>query len=85
MVRTEDPGGADVRLRLRRCWRSIQAERVEDVEREIVDGPNLPRSCWPLIAAALASGSSADQASGAAGEAQAIRQAAQADDISTSS
>src|ERR1700736_964590 len=34
---------------------------IEDVEREIVDGPNLPRSQWKEIAAALDTGSNSDQ------------------------
>ena len=36
-------------------------DRIEDVEREIVDGPNLPRSRWQEIAAALDTGSKTDQ------------------------
>jgi ATP-dependent helicase/nuclease subunit A len=35
-------------------------ERIEDVEREIVDGPNLPRSRWKEIAESLGSGSKSD-------------------------
>ncbi|HBF54459.1 MAG TPA: double-strand break repair helicase AddA, partial [Afipia sp.] len=35
-------------------------ERIEDIEREIVDGPNLPRRDWPAIAAAFDGGSPAD-------------------------
>jgi ATP-dependent helicase/nuclease subunit A len=35
-------------------------ERVENVDREIVDGPNLPRGEWQAVAAALDSGSPAD-------------------------
>src|SRR5277367_490061 len=31
-------------------------DRIEDVEREIVDGPHLPRSCWEEIARALETG-----------------------------
>jgi ATP-dependent helicase/nuclease subunit A len=34
---------------------------IEDVEREIVDGPNLPRSRWEEVAAILAASSKADQ------------------------
>jgi len=34
---------------------------LDDVDREIVDGPNLPRSLWRRAAAALAAGSKADQ------------------------
>jgi ATP-dependent helicase/nuclease subunit A len=36
-------------------------ERLEDIEREIVDGPNLPRALWQRIAAALSASSNADQ------------------------
>ncbi|MBQ8101561.1 MAG: double-strand break repair helicase AddA [Afipia sp.] len=36
------------------------SERIEDIEREIVDGPNLPRRDWPAIAAAFDGGSAAD-------------------------
>ena len=34
---------------------------IEDVEREIVDGPNLPRSRWKKVAAVLDTGSKSDQ------------------------
>jgi ATP-dependent helicase/nuclease subunit A len=37
------------------------SERIEDVEREIVDGLNLPRSRWKDVAAILDTGSKADQ------------------------
>jgi ATP-dependent helicase/nuclease subunit A len=37
-------------------------ERTEDVEREIVEGPNLPRSRWEQVAAILAASSNTDQA-----------------------
>lgn len=36
-------------------------DRIEDVEREIVDGPNLPRSRWLEIATILDTSSKADQ------------------------
>src|SRR5262245_32102922 len=36
-------------------------DRIEDVEREILDGPNLPRSLWPEVASALDNGSKTDQ------------------------
>ncbi|KRR17160.1 DNA helicase UvrD [Bradyrhizobium lablabi] len=36
-------------------------DRIEDVEREILDGPNLPRSLWPEVASALDCGSKTDQ------------------------
>ncbi len=37
------------------------ADTIQDVEREIVEGPNLPRSRWKEIALALATSSKADQ------------------------
>jgi ATP-dependent helicase/nuclease subunit A len=36
-------------------------DRIEDVERDIVDGPNLPRSQWQDIAMVLETGSKTDQ------------------------
>ncbi|MFL6791228.1 MAG: double-strand break repair helicase AddA [Bradyrhizobium sp.] len=36
-------------------------DRIEDVEREIIDGPNLPRSRWQDIALLLETSSKADQ------------------------
>src|SRR5215207_437317 len=36
-------------------------DRIEDVERDIVDGPNLPRSQWQDIALVLDTGSKTDQ------------------------
>ena len=37
------------------------ADRIEQVEREIIDGPNLPRSRWREIAATLDGGSKSEQ------------------------
>src|SRR5450432_4299216 len=37
------------------------ADRIEDVEREIVDGPNLPRSRWNELTAILDSGAKSEQ------------------------
>jgi ATP-dependent helicase/nuclease subunit A len=37
------------------------ADRIEDVEREIVDGPHLPRSRWKELAAILDSGAKSEQ------------------------
>jgi ATP-dependent helicase/nuclease subunit A len=37
------------------------AERIEDVEREMIDGPNLPRTRWEEVAAILDTGSKSDQ------------------------
>ena len=36
-------------------------DRIEDVERAIVDGPHLPRAEWHRVATALATGSKSDQ------------------------
>ena len=36
-------------------------DRIDDIEREILDGPNLPRSRWPGIADVLDTGSKSDQ------------------------
>lgn len=36
-------------------------ESIEAIEREIIEGPNLPRSRWPEVAAALENGSIEDQ------------------------
>lgn len=36
-------------------------DRIEDIEREIVDGPNLPRSAWKDLATLLDTSSRADQ------------------------
>ncbi len=38
-----------------------EADRIEDVERDILDGPYLPRRRWPEIATALDDGSKTDQ------------------------
>src|ERR1700756_2917378 len=37
------------------------ADRIEEIERDILDGPNLPRSLWERTAAALSASSNADQ------------------------
>jgi ATP-dependent helicase/nuclease subunit A len=36
-------------------------DRIEDVEREIVDGPHLPRSCWEEIARTLDTGAKTER------------------------
>jgi len=46
------------------------ADRIEQVEREIIDGPNLPRSRWKEVAASLDAGSKSEQ-----GHAARLRQA----------
>ena len=56
------------RQRRGRGWRrcrprsaSTRRDRLDDVEREIVDGPYLPRKRWLEIAGALDGGSKTDQ------------------------
>ena len=44
----------------RRRSASTAGDRIEDVEREIVDGPYLPRSRWEEVALVLDTGSKAD-------------------------
>src|SRR5882757_3669101 len=46
------------------------ADRIEQVEREIIDGPNLPRSRWKEVAVTLDAGSKSEQ-----GHAARLRQA----------
>src|SRR5258707_233730 len=46
------------------------ADRIEQVEREIIDGPNLPRARWREVAATLDAGSKSEQ-----GHAARLRQA----------
>ena len=62
--------GLDRRCRQRRCRdgadclqhsASTRTTRIDDVERDIVDGPHLPRSRWETIAAMLDTGSKTDQ------------------------
>src|ERR1700716_119268 len=56
-------------------------DRIEDVERAIVDGPNLPRSRWEEIAAILDTGTKSDQDQATRlREAQVFSGAAQVDD-----
>ena len=56
------------------------SDRIEDVERDIVDGPNLPRSQWSEIALVLDTSSKADQKQAdRLREAQAFTGAAQVD------
>ena len=56
-------------------------DRLEDIDREIVDGPHLPRSIWQGAAAALAASSNADQAqAGRLAEAMRATDTAQVDE-----
>ncbi|WP_425907367.1 double-strand break repair helicase AddA [Nitrobacter sp. TKz-YC02] len=61
MLRTEDRGIEQTIRDVADTLGVDPAERVEDVEREIVDGPNLPRAQWLSAAAVFATGSSTDQ------------------------
>ena len=61
MIRTEDRGIEQTIWDVADALGVDPAERVEDVEREIVDGPNLPRAQWLSAASVFATGSSSDQ------------------------
>src|SRR5438309_910858 len=62
MAWTDAAGGADAAARQVSSVLGVDdADRLDDIEREIVDGPNLPRSHWQRTADALAASSSADQ------------------------
>jgi len=62
MAWTDAAGGADAAVRQVSAALGIEiGDRLDDVDREIVDGPNLPRSFWQRAAAALAASSNADQ------------------------
>ncbi|HEY1153363.1 MAG TPA: UvrD-helicase domain-containing protein, partial [Pseudolabrys sp.] len=55
-------GGIDAALaQLARTLGVDAATRIEDVERDIIDGPYLPRAQWAATAAILQSGSKTDQ------------------------
>jgi ATP-dependent helicase/nuclease subunit A len=57
------------------------ADRIEEVEREMVDGPNLPRSRWREVATVLDTGSKSDQTQAARfREALGLTSAAQVDE-----
>jgi len=63
MAWTDAAGSADVAARQVSAALGVgEGDHLDDVDREIVDGPNLPRSLWPQAAAALAASSKADQA-----------------------
>ena len=62
MAWTDAPAAS--RPRRRRCRprsASTPSDTIEDVEREIVDGPHLPRSRWEEIAAILDTGSKTER------------------------
>src|ERR1700712_1612710 len=61
MAWTDAAGSADAAAAQMSAALGVDADaRIEDVEREIVDGPNLPRSRWNEIAAVLDTGSKSD-------------------------
>ena len=57
MAWTDAAGSADAGVAQVSALLGVAADdTIEDVEREVVDGPNLPRSCWEEIALALQTG-----------------------------
>ena len=69
MAWTDAAGNADAAAAQMSAALGVPADTIEDVEREIVDGPHLPRSRWDEIAALLDTGNKTDgeQAEAAAG------------------
>jgi ATP-dependent helicase/nuclease subunit A len=62
MAWTDSAGSADAAAAQMAAALGVDAfERIEDVEREIVDGPHLPRSRWTEVAAILDTGNKSDQ------------------------
>ena len=62
MAWTDTAGSADAAMAQMSAALGVDPDdRIEDVEREIVDGPHLPRSRWEEIAAVLDTGSKSDQ------------------------
>ncbi len=62
MAWTDAAGNATAAAAQMSAALGVSAEdRIEDVEREIVDGPNLPRSSWKEMATLLDTSSKADQ------------------------
>ena len=62
MAWTDSAGSADAAAAQMSAALGVDpGDRIEDVEREIVDGPHLPRSRWKEIAAILDTGSKSDQ------------------------
>src|ERR1700744_1990056 len=58
---TDNAGSADTAATQVSAALGVDADdRIEDVEREIVDGPHLPRSHWLHVALALDTGSKSD-------------------------
>jgi ATP-dependent helicase/nuclease subunit A len=62
MAWADQAGGIDAAMaQLAQALGVDPDERLEDIERDIVDGPYLPRSQWKAVAAILATGSKTDQ------------------------
>jgi ATP-dependent helicase/nuclease subunit A len=62
MAWTDGAGSADAATAQMSATLGVDpGDRIEDVERDIVDGPNLPRSRWEDIAAILDTGTKSDQ------------------------
>ncbi|MBR1210459.1 double-strand break repair helicase AddA [Bradyrhizobium sp. JYMT SZCCT0180] len=62
MAWTDTAGSAHAAARQTSAALGVDPEdRIEDIERDIVDGPNLPRSEWEAIARVLDTGSKTDQ------------------------
>src|SRR5712664_2483583 len=71
MAWTDSAGSADAAaMQISAALDVDPADRIEAVEREIIDGPNLPRSRWREVAATLDAGSKSEQ-----GHAARLRQA----------
>jgi ATP-dependent helicase/nuclease subunit A len=71
MAWTDSAGSADAAAAQMSAALDVDpADRIEQVEREIIDGPNLPRSRWREVAATLDAGSKSEQ-----GHAARLRQA----------
>jgi ATP-dependent helicase/nuclease subunit A len=61
MAWTDEAGSADAAIAQMSAALGVDpGDRIEDVEREIVDGPHLPRSRWEQIAVVLDSGNKSD-------------------------
>src|SRR6201994_3634541 len=62
MAWTDTAGNADAAARQISAALGVDpTDRIEDVERAIVDGPHLPQSQWQAIASVLDTGSKSDQ------------------------
>jgi len=62
MAWTDTAGSTDAAVAQMAAALGVDAgDRIEDVEREIVDGPYLPRSRWEAIASVLDTGTRSDQ------------------------